>query len=385
LSSQSWKNWRFGNFSFAGLKIRVSSTQPEDLVWLREFLKPQFGGFRDRRPDCTVSLKYDIDRHASLLAAGPHPTLGEVDCFSLDRRIIRLPAWQSPDPGLLIFDGEFNVFYGISPEGRDISITAAAPSLWSGRISLMRVVRELAMNHAGAREGTILHAAAFLWNGRGVLIAGPKGAGKTSVLTYFLQQQTARFVANDRVLVQPARLRLRLRGIPTVVTLRKTTLEMFPAVRQRLEGSSFNPCLRLREARLALLGPAASDNEGRLHLSPRQLLATTGSGMAGGGPLSLLIFPRVTPQRTGASLVPLPAESAAERIGAALFQAGSVDKRPTMFVARRSRDAAPGNGAAHFARALASCVPCFECRLGRRAFHGDLLLRRVLTQLEEKG
>jgi hypothetical protein len=384
VSDISSENRSFGSFAFEGLKIGVSCSEAQDLIWLREFLSPQFRGFRRGPPDCVVRLTYDAAKHASLLSAGPHPSNRELDCFNLDRKTVRLPLWRSRDRGLVIFDHEFNVFYGIARRGKDISITAAARNLWSGRISLMRVVRELGMNHAIDRGAMILHGAAFQLNGKGILVAGPKGAGKTSLLTYFLQKKAARYVSNDRVLVDLARRQPLLRGIPTIITLRKTMLEMFPVLLRHLRRSCFNPCLRLQEAQNALLGPAAIDEEGRFHLSPGQLCELTGVGVVGGGALSLLIFPLVSAADTCVSMERMSAESAAQRMQAALFHSSVPSRKSTFFNARASKSQAVRKSHIHLTLEMASRVPCFECRLGRRAFRGDVLLRDLLTVLELK-
>ena len=61
-----------------------------------------------------------------------------------------------------------------------------------------------AMNRAQRRGGLLLHAAAMAVGDRGIVITGPKGAGKTSLLIHALRARSARYVSNDRVVVPAA-------------------------------------------------------------------------------------------------------------------------------------------------------------------------------------
>jgi len=64
----------------------------------------------------------------------------------------------------------------------------------------MRVVREVVLRCAEHRGWTSFHAAAAALAGHGVLIAGPSGAGKTTVLTALAAHHGADLIASDRAL-----------------------------------------------------------------------------------------------------------------------------------------------------------------------------------------
>ena len=97
----------------------------------------------------------------------------------------------------------------------------------------MRVVRELLVAGAKAADRLLdLHAAAFATSVGAVLLVGPKQAGKTTLLTHFLRCQQVSLIANDRVLVDVEPVPPIAFGVPTLVSVRKGTLELFPDLRR---------------------------------------------------------------------------------------------------------------------------------------------------------
>src|SRR5699024_8828510 len=67
----------------------------------------------------------------------------------------------------------------------------------------VRVVRQLVMRGGEVRGGNCVHAAAVDIDGRGLLIAGIPGSGKTTVLTHLIEDHGARPVSNDRTTLIP--------------------------------------------------------------------------------------------------------------------------------------------------------------------------------------
>ena len=71
------------------------------------------------------------------------------------------------------------------------------------------------------------HAAAFADKGRGVLIVGPRRAGKTSLLLHALAAPSSHPISNDRAVISPSRDgQLRLEGLATVVRIRVGTADL---------------------------------------------------------------------------------------------------------------------------------------------------------------
>jgi hypothetical protein len=359
---------------FGDLRIRVASADPRDLVWLGEFLRPAFLRGPDSDADCTVRLTIDAGRHARRREAGAVERGRAIACFALDTTMVYLPSSRSGRGELTIYDREFDVFYLVRKAGGDVEVLGREPDLWRGRIPLMRVVRELAMNHAIANGGVLVHGAAIRLGARVVVVAGPKRAGKTTMLTWLLGEPDARYIANDRVLVRFDDCGLVVRGVPTIVTLRASMLRRFPRLHRRVRSSSYHSCLSLREADMGVLGRAAANAQGRFGVSPAQYLELTGARAAEGGRLHALVFPRLTHRRGRLDVRRLTVSAALKRLRKSLFRAASPRKASEAF----ALSPAPSrHSLEESVRRLAASVPCFECQAGSQAYDG----RRNVTRL----
>ena len=362
-------------FRFGDLRMGVITDDPGDLAWLQEFLCPSFVTGPKEDVDCTVRAIVDPARHQEIHGRRAGVRSRKVECFALDTRMISLPSWELDRGALTILDDVFDVFYVVRARGAHVEIVGKAPDLWRGRIPLFRVVRELATNHAIAGGAVLVHGAALRLGGRGVVVAGPKRAGKTTILTYLLDDRGARYVSNDRVLVRPDDRGGTFRGVPTIVTLRAAMVRRFPRLRRRVSVSAYNPCLRLAEARARVLGPIARDDEGRFHLSPAQYVEVTGTHASGGGRLHAFVFPRLTHRRGQLEIRRLTTAAALPRLRASLFRAAASTKVSHVFAPHPS---IPRRADA-LVRRLAATVPCFECRAGSQAWED----RRGVTHLRE--
>ena len=184
------------DFSYNGLTVRVSSDDASHLRWLEEFLYPQFEINQGVSPDCTVVLIADTQQYEDMLKKGAQSDGKQIDCFALESGVVRLPLWASESDGPIIFDERLGAFYEVNQGIAEIRILTANSDN-RARTSLMRVVRELAMNHSHRTGSLIIHGSAFLVGGRGVIIAGPKRAGKTTLLIHALRQGMADYASNE--------------------------------------------------------------------------------------------------------------------------------------------------------------------------------------------
>jgi hypothetical protein len=240
----------------------------------------------------------------------------------------------------------------------------------------MRVVRELAMSHVWGGESLIVHGAAVAVGGRGLLIAGPKGAGKTSVLLHLLLHQPGtRFVSNDRVVVdlEPAAV---LRGMPTVATIKDHTLGLFPGLEARL-------CQRNYDARLALgelkhgLASSVRGAEGQVGLAPAQLCAVVGAEMLGDAPAAALLLPRVSQDEEGIQVTPLSPRVAADAVRRHLVGGAVTAVSQVFSVTRQCHRGVDPAKLDRLSLAFAEQSRCFECRLGRNAYRPETAARLV--------
>ncbi len=269
-------------FAHDGLAISVDAPEA-DITWLEEFLWPAFDVVAAEPAAARVSFESAADPGVE------SPGTGERAAFTLDAAPIRLP--ESPiTGGTRLRDAIRAVTFDVTDGGRDVRIRYAASPL-DARMRLMRVVREYAHNHSVRNGGLMLHAAAISIDGRAVAIAGPKGAGKTTLALRLLAMPGVSYVSNDRLLVRDDRAL----AVPTVVALREGTRTLMPELAARLRDcGDFRQHPEERRAR----GPSAPIVIGETwHVSPRQLCAALDRPLLASAPLAALVF--LTPDRSG--------------------------------------------------------------------------------------
>ncbi|MDX3402505.1 hypothetical protein B0E38_01487 [Streptomyces sp. 111WW2] len=114
----------------------------------------------------------------------------------------------------------------------------------------LRVIREVVLRCGEHRGWTAFHAAAATVDGHGILIVGPSGVGKTTLLTALAAHRRADLVGSDRVLVTESAASVV--GVPISVRRRHTVRaspEQQPAAAQRSAD-------RLRHVPQSLVYPA---------------------------------------------------------------------------------------------------------------------------------
>lgn len=368
------------DFAYNGLTIRVYSADPSHLMWLEEFLAPQFQRLDEDAYACAVSLTADDQLFEEVFRKGAQRDRGLVDCFALDSNLVQLPLWGPLGPDRIIFDSQFRVFYIVNADGTDTEVLACRNRL-AARISLMRVVRECAMNHSHRAGCLIIHGSALAVGGRAIIIAGPKRAGKTTLLIHALRAEAAAYVSNDRVVVSNDGPAWMLRGMPTVVTVRNQTLEMFPDVMDRLFKRSYRSRLSISEAKTTPLRPVRPNENGQFYLSPAQFCDLLQVASVAHAQVGALVFPRVTGRAGAIEVEQLSVEAAAARLRESLFSAHSAQKVSAVFLPRGDRPNADRVGLENLCFQLASQVPCIECRLGNEAYRSAGSAARFVRDL----
>jgi hypothetical protein len=366
-------------FRYPGVTVAVASPDASHLAWLEEFLAPAFEVTDADGCDRWVVLDTDAVRYSSALARGPIPGARPVACFAMDAGILRHAEWAGGEPGeRVLFDRDYEAFYRIDRRRGHVRVLASGRSSLT-RVATMRVVRELAMTAVPGGGGLLLHGAALAIGHRGIVLAGPRRAGKTTLLLHALQAQGAAFVANDRVLARVSGRRVGLRGMPTVVTVRAETLAMFPAITARVRDGGYwhartlLECDRTVERRLALSADGAAT------LTPAQLCRVTRVPPLAEVDAWRLVFPRVDATLAGLRLERLGAAAAARRLRAALFSAACPERVSEAFGAPR---VVLDRAALHRRVSdLARRVPAYAARLGAGAYGGPEAVARLVADL----
>jgi hypothetical protein len=371
------------NFSYLDLNFSVRSDQADDLKWLIEFLQPGFTvGSADNEADVRVLMQVDRAGFEALYRRGPGQPDTRVDAFTLDNQTIVLPAWNGPEGFLTLYEDKFELFFIVSHDRRQVRLLARRGPAY--RTPLMRVLREYSMNHAMQTGGVFLHASAVSLDGQGLLTVGTKGAGKTSLMSHFLRNCAARYVANDRVYLNPDSVPLTMQGMPTIATLRSGMIPLFPRLGEQVAASRYHHHLTLEECSRREQRLKPWDN-GKYGLTPAQLMRLHGSRATTKVQPRAMLFPRVvndvSATQDALRAIPLGAGEVARRVPDALFGARTLRNRAEVFSLH-----GPGlpNPEVLLGRAsrITQKLPCFEVRLSEGAYRNpaasDRLLREVL-------
>lgn len=368
-------------FGYEGFSAQVECSEEGDLDWLSEFLQPQFAVRGVGFFACRIRLVADPREWNGLRAAGPASLQTRRECYFLDTRIVRLPLWASAGRETVVFDDESDVFCAVSA-GRDDVRLLKKPRKRLARLALMRVLREYAHNHVLHAGGMIFHAAAFGLGRYGVVVAGKKGCGKTSLLLHALRLAGAHYVSNDRVLVSREGDAFRIRGIPTIINLRGSTLRMFPELYRRLCSSAYNPMLTLQEAAAGLLGHARPWRQDHYTLSPAQLCELMEVTPRSQARLAAVLFPRVTNTDGATRLEALSGRRAVSSLLESLFRSGFARQSGSLFSVSGNGHVVTDGARRQFVSALAARVPCYVCHVGVDAYDDHSWLDGLRSQLD---
>lgn len=366
-------------FRYTRNETLVATETSAQLDWLRDCLVPHFREEPAIDGDWRVAFSTNPVRFREIMSRRRHRHEEALPFFALDSRLVSLPRWNADDADeTLAFDDEFDVFFSVRRDRHEVEVLAREPRPWA-RVALLRVVRELAMEEAVEGGGVFLHAAAFERDGVVYAVAGPKHAGKTSLLIHALTSGEARFVANDRVLLEHSTDGYTVRGMPTLVNVRAGTRRFFDGF---FAPHGFGPdsgCLT-RDERDVERRPGAARRDEALILNPRQFTDALGTTASTGGRLGAILFPGVSAAADGCEIDELPSTAARECLASVLFPTLARYGKPTAFGGHR-----PDASIEQLfpSRVAAWRIPLLRCALGPRAYEDpaamllDALRRRV--------
>ena len=353
-------------FAFRGLHIDVTCNIARPLSWLQAFLSLHLDPSLASGSALEIDLLVDPSECDSMRRRPRMPGGGAIDCFVADGRFEQLTLWQEDAAGRLLHDDRADAFLQIPPKGGPIRVLAQRDCARL-RVLLMRIVRELALLQALRHGDLFLHAAAVVSSVGGVLVAGPKDAGKTTMLLDLLRSGGARFVANDRVMVDLAGPSAMARGVPTIIKVRPGSLSYLPGLTEPAFGFPHRHYLTLQEcaAGSPLIEPATRQPPS---LSPTQLCKWLAVTKAAGAAVELIVFPVLCPAARRWELRPLSTEQAAQRLVSNRFSGGPGGIVSPALAACLPGDSSPVDSAEQACSTLAHHASAIECRLGPDAF-----------------
>jgi hypothetical protein len=374
--------------AYQGLEMAVDADRSADLIWLQDFLGPNFHSDQASTEKTTAAFRLCHDpawserREQWLEGEELSATRATVLAHVLDGSDLHLPCRQQADGSLLAWEEQFECFYLQDGSGlTSILQPETSPPARRARFALMRCVRELAMHHDRRRGALALHASGLARHSQGLLFAGPRRSGKTTLLSACLSLvKGLTLLANDRVMVNPDGPQWCCRGMATIVSVRSGDEPLLPGLRQRLHAQAFGAESGTGEA------PARSfELSERLMLSPSQYCRGLGVEMGGERRLAGIALPSVVPELTGMAWRRLPGATAAAALRGALFGSTHQCSRSQLFDAPASGPYPDADEQLALLERLATDVPCWEVSLGVDAYRQDILSDMVDTLLGQDG
>jgi hypothetical protein len=367
---------RTAAYALPGGVVALDTDDPSLRCWLDEFLMPGFDPVASATgaPRVVVTTTDDVPRGLQPVGARP--------CFALDQRVVEHPAFRSPD-GIVVTDEQYGTWYLVGADTVQVSRDAPAPRT---RSSVMRVLRELATAQALADGSRIqLHAAALEHDGRLIVLAGPKEAGKTTLTMRLASIGGLAIAGNDRLLLSAPSDRdgaWLVRAVPTVVSVRAGTRSQLVGRFDDLPAIPAPAHLTISE----LAAVADDDVRGvdvaaeRMRLSPAQFARAAGVPLCGEAPLAHVLLISVDPALDDYDLAACTREQG--RTGLDTVRYGSRrDGMPrTIFEEWLGVTRPPDADRARLDE-LADAVPTSRLRVGRRVLDDDALAAALLEEI----
>jgi len=348
-------------FRSDGSTIRVESRDVSALRWLTEFLVPPFVEENSSPADHVVRLVVDASRYESLREEGSRGS-EEANVFQLDSGFRALPIAHLEGGCAVAVDDRQRVVYRIDATTQEVEILTR-PGNAACRTGLLQVTRELAMARSWRSKRLLAHAAGLSKNERTLLLAGPKQAGKTTLLLHCLRASGTEILSQDRTLLELGGEAITARGVPTFASIRAGTLDLLPEIARRVHMSPYGPRLTLAECEETSTVPVPRGGE--RYLTPAQFSRVVERPICESARLAGILFPE---QARGdcITLNRLQPDEARSRLRDTLF--GSTTRgRPASFFspgAPMAEDAAMERRCDEVVR----CTPVFSASIGVGAF-----------------
>ena len=197
-----------------------------------------------------------------------------------------------------------------------------------------------------------------------MLIAGAKGSGKTTVLAYLASRAGCDIVTNDRALLRFDGATIELYGMPTIVSVRRGSIELLALSSLRALLRTASPAHRTFAELDAQIRDGDREPTEPLRLSPAQLARALGVSLSPGAVLSAIAFPeRATDDRALVTARLSPHEAAVRLRKARFGLAAGSKSTPTAFDELVGRRTGESEEAARLGE-LATRVPCFRLSIG---------------------
>jgi hypothetical protein len=220
----------------------------------------------------------------------------------------------------------------------------------------LRLMREAMLRTYEDHGGIVFHAAGADLDGHGVMICGPRSAGKTTLLTCLLRCTRGALLSNDRLICDPHG---RLVPVPLPVPIARGTLEAVPELAQAVPALS-------RPQRAVSELPRTFGTSEKAEFSAREYVGALDTALSIGSRLRTIIVPRFTETAEPTQIRAMPREEATRVLRANCFTPHDEFWQQPWLVPRITPEPELHRRAQELTCHLAAHVPCFEIRFGVR-------------------
>jgi hypothetical protein len=362
---------------FGPATVALASVDAAAEEWLDEVLSPWFAPTA-RVADWRLRIASRPGAYEALRARRPPDAMPRA-CFAHDTRTLALPAWTDADGRVVLDDEQRSCLLLVEPSRVEL-VGDAASLRW--RFTAMWVMHEMVATRLRPTHLDV-HAAAVESGGRAILIAGPKGAGKTTLSFHLLRSRLCRAIANDRAFAGLADDGFAIRGVPTAIKLRPETIAAFPELLRGLPNVERPYLLTLAELGRVRGGPWRAP-PGEIALSPAQIMRQLNVRALDAAPLGAIAFPELRSDLDGWTVEGLGQREVAAALAANMYGAHAAGPgarsgpRPaTIF----EQIAGVGGVDGAVASALSEGARGFRVLLGPNAYDDPRFAARLLDEL----
>lgn len=220
----------------------------------------------------------------------------------------------------------------------------------------LRLMREAMLRTYEDHGGLVFHAAGADLDGHGVMVCGPRSAGKTTLLTCLLRYAHGALLSNDRLILDEHR---RLVPVPLPVPVAKGTIDAVPEL-DKATASLSRPQATITEL------PAVFGTRTKAEFTAREYASALNTSLAAGSSLETIIVPRLSNSSEPARWRALSPENAQDMLQANCFTPHDEFWRQPWLVPRTTANSELCERAEQLIRQLSEQVPCFEVSFGVR-------------------
>jgi len=236
------------------------------------------------------------------------------------------------------------------------------------RDSVMRAIREYAMNHSHQRGDLIVHGAGFVVGQDAVMLTGPKGSGKTTLLIHILLKMAANFLANDRVLVNIHSTEPVLHGIPTIISISPETQTFFKEYLDVPRSGFCDYRLTTKETKSNIDPTRNQASIYRFNSSALQFYRLLQVKARARANLKAIVFPQITGKKGTIQIKELSPKVSATRLVDCLFRATNTKMKSSLFDLATDNVSIVRGSTIEKCHWLTSKVRTFDCLLGLQAY-----------------